>query len=62
MTTPPFVYTDQADVGAWREASYGRNLDRRPRLDRKGKKIEEQFEVHDEPSSRSWDRDDDPRD
>ena len=60
MTTP-FVYTDQADVGAWREASYGRNL-RRPRLDRKGKKIEEQFEYHEEPSSRSWGRDDDLRD
>ena len=61
MTAPPFVYTDQADVGEWREVSYGRNLDRRPRQ-RKGKQLEKQLEVHDEPSSRSWGRDDDPRD
>ena len=30
---PDYIYTDQADVGAWREASYATRHDRRPRLD-----------------------------
>ena len=62
MTPPPFVYTDQAGVGEWREASYATRHDRRPRLGRKGKQLEKQFEVHEHQWSGSWDRQDDPRD
>ena len=110
-TTDRPVYTDQADVGLWREVTYATRHGRRPRLDpaaypwpikpcaicadpipverswvaldgqyvygeatrktcyslhaemyRKGEEEQEQFEVHAEQWSGSWDRHDDPRD
>lgn len=52
-----FEYTEHADVGRWREVTYATQWGDDYRENK-----EKEWEVHEGPSSRSWDRDDDPRD